>query len=301
VATCEAGTPVTAAETVPLNTWAMLEYYANFSGTQYVVKWRLNGVDQTDALSQTGLTAANIASLYLGPNGADTITCDYDDVAISITSGDWPVGDGKVVLLAVDPAGTVTLSGTAGNFNTFTANGTLAAWNATTARNNIDEVPPTIGAAADGFVQITLQQTNYVEIPMTTYTLAGGESINGLRMLALGWATSATAGTLGFRAWDGAAETILQAGTVDPNFDNSTTAPAWVCKMYLPSGGWTQAKLNALAFRVGFSSDATPDEGIHAIYAEADIKIGVPGVLPPRRRMVVPKSRHMLRRGSYSR
>jgi len=90
-------------------------------------------------------------------------------------------------------------------------------------------------------------------------------------MLACGWAGSTASGTIEFRAWDGTTESGLISGAL--GFTNSTTAPTWaVVVVPRPTGGWTQAKLDALAFRVGFSTDATPDEGIHAIYAEVAIQ-----------------------------
>jgi hypothetical protein len=90
-------------------------------------------------------------------------------------------------------------------------------------------------------------------------------------MYACGWAVSTTAATIGFRAFDGTTETTLLAAA-NPLFDNSTTTPGWVAKMYKPATGWTQAALDALAFRVGFSTDATPDIGVHAVYAEVAVQ-----------------------------
>lgn len=263
------------------NTWHHIEFKVDVSANPHRVDTWIDGAPQTQ---MTRGVAADTIGTWVGFPG-DTAeignnagTFRIDDVAIytdaaAITT---PIGAHSVKLLSVDPADTVTLSGTAANFNTFTSNGTLAAWNATTARNNIDEIPPTIGASADGFVQVTLATSDYVQIPMTTYTLGGGETIAGARMEAVGWATSATAATLGFRSYNGTTETILQAGTVNPLFDASTTAPGWVCKMLTLADIDTQAELNALVFRVGFSNDATPDEGIHAIYAEVAILVPWP-------------------------
>jgi hypothetical protein len=41
--------------------------------------------------------------------------------------------------------------------------------------------------------------------------------------------------------------------------------------MWQSPNGWTQAELDAAAVRVGFSTDATPDMGIHAVYLEVAI------------------------------
>lgn len=266
--------------TVSANTWYMVEIYADVSASTVTLDWWVDTVPQTQVTLVD--IAATISAFDLGcAITAATMTVRYDDVVVwtdtaAITG---PKGKHTVRPLNVDTGGTITLTGTAANWNTFTNNGTLAAWNATTARNNIDEIPPTIGGTADGLVQITLSTTDFVEIPMTTYTLAAGESVAACRMLAPGWATSTTAATIGFRSWNGSTETTLQAGTVDPNFDASTATPGWVCKMLTLADVDTQSEIDGLAFRVGFSSDATPDIGIHAIYAELAVKEAVPASL----------------------
>jgi hypothetical protein len=261
------------------DTWTRLDVIFECSASPFTLDWRVNG-----GSAQTQATFANAASTItnadLGWTANSTATVRYADWVVSTTLADYPLGDHKVVLLTVDPAGTVTLSGTAANFNTFTANGTLAAWNATVARDNTVEVPVTVGASAAGWVQVTLLSTDYVEMPMTSYQLAVGESIAALRMLAPGWATSTTAATIGFRSWNGTTETILLAAA-DPNFDNTST-PAWVCKMCTLADFDTQTELDALAFRAGFSTDATPDIGIHAIYAELAVARAAIAVKPPR-------------------
>jgi len=258
--------------TISPDTWYHIELYYDSSITTTAMDWWVDGTAQTQ-VSRAGGTAGAVSQFNLGSSASQTLTARYDDLLIDTAAAAIPTqyNKHKVVVLKVDPAGTVTLSGTTGNFNTFTANGTLAAWNATTARNNIDELPPVFGASADGFCQITLQTTDYVQIPMTSYTLAGGETIAGLRMVAPGWATSTTAATIGFRSWNGTTETTLLAAA-DPGFDNTATTTTWVCKMCTLADFDTQSELDALVFRVGFAGDATPDIGIHGIYAELAVK-----------------------------
>lgn len=263
------------------NTWHHIEWKVDVSTSTTKIDTWIDGAPQTQA---TVAASADTIGTWVGFPG-DTLeignnagTFRIDDVAIytHATAIATPIGQHSVKLLSVDPAGTIVLSPSNSlNFNTFVSNGTLTAFNVATARNNIDELPPVFGASSDGFVQITAATTEYVEIPMTSYTLDGGETIAGARMCAPGWATSGTAATLGFRSYNGTTETILQAGTVDPAFDNATTT-AWVCKMLTLADIDTQTELNALAFRVGFSNDATPDIGIHAIYAEVAILVPWP-------------------------
>jgi hypothetical protein len=198
----------------------------------------------------------------------------FDDCADASLAAVYPLGDLQVRLLKVDPAATPTVT-TAASFSTFTDNGGTvnSTFDAVTARDAVDEVPPTIGATADGFCQDAIGASDYVQLPMQTYQAAPDGAIRGVKWMACGWAAAGTAATIGFRAWDGSAETLLMAGSIDPEFDASTTSPAWRTGMVKPAGGWTQAKLDALAFRVGFSDDAAPDIGVHAIYAEVCVQV----------------------------
>lgn len=266
------GTEQLSAGTVAADTWYAIDLRLSSPSTAWTADWQIDGADQAQATVTATATTA-VAALSLGWLAATTATVRYDDVVFSRTGGHYPLGDFRIYPLKPDPAGTLTVT-TAANFQTFTANGTMAAWNAAAALAAIDDLPPTIGASADGIAQITAAATDYVEIPMETYDAAGnGAAVRAVRMYAAGWgAGSPAAATLGFRAWNGTVETTLIAAA-DPTFTNSTTVPGWAAKMYKPAGGWTQAQLDALAFRVGFSSDATPDIGIHSIMAEVAVRV----------------------------
>lgn len=278
----EGGT-ITDGPTVTTNTWYYVELYANVSANPNTLDWAVDTVSQTQVTQAQAATT--VSNFRLGTSNAETFTARYDDLIVDTSTSNitFPLGKHKIQGLQIDPAGTFTLTGTTGNFNTFTNNGTLAAWDATTARNNVDEVPVTVGASADGWVQITLATGDFVDMPLTTYTLAAGESVAGARAWFIGWATSTTAATFGVRAFNGTTEETLQAGTVDPNFDNSTTAPAWICKMLTLANYDTQGELDALSLRGGFSSDATPDIGLHGCGVELAIKesTGIPTAEPP--------------------
>lgn len=281
--TTGSGTEVLSAGTVAANTWYNLDLYLDMANeaknSLWWADWALDGVLQTRALRSTPgtLDIATVLQVRLGWLSATTATIRYDDFVGSKHSGHFPLGDIGIYPMKVDPAGTVTVT-TAASFSTFTANGTInGTFVAATARDAVDEIPPTIGASADGFVQDATATTDYVEVPMQTLAAAAnGQAIRAVRWYFCGWAVSATANAIGFRAWDGTAETLLFA-SADPNFSNSTTAPGWVCRMHRALGVntiyfWGQALLDALAARVGFSSDATVDVGVHAILAEVAVR-----------------------------
>lgn len=264
------GTVAYQGNTLPLSNWVHLEL--RFRGLlhpfQRWCEWMIGEVTQPEPTPASAGPGAGVVGLQLGHNVAQTCQVDYDDIRIGQLQGDYPLGEQAVVVLTVDTAATPTISGTTTNFQTFTANGTLTAWSAATAATALSEIPPTVGASANGVAQVAIAASDYMEFPMTTYTLQPDEMISAVRVLVAGWAAgSPAAATIGIRGFDGTSETVLMAAQ-DPGFTNSTTAPGWVAAMWETPGGWTQAKLDAAAVRLGFSTDATPVIGAHAIYLE---------------------------------
>jgi hypothetical protein len=261
--------------TTALSTWVWIDVRVQDGGTTWTADWRIETgastyTTQTSA-SLGGQTANIVDAFRTGSNTAQTVTADYDDVVLSQYSGTYPLGPHTVRILKVDPAGTPTISGTTANFNTFTANGTLAAWNATTARNAIDELPPTVSTSSDGVVQVTVAATEYMEFPMETYTLAATEVIAGAKVIATMWATSGGGTvTVEIRGWDGTSEASVvplgSAFSAAGATAYATNAPTWRVGMWAITNGWTQAKLDAAAVRFGFSTNIAP--GAAAIYME---------------------------------
>ena len=89
------------------------------------------------------------------------------------------------------------------------------------------------------------------------------------------WAASATAATIAINGYwttpaDSANVSILYA-SADPNADTSSTPP-WIAKMWRPTNGWDQAKLDNAQLKVT-SDDATPDIGPHAMGLEALVQL----------------------------
>jgi hypothetical protein len=267
------GAEVLSDATVTAGSFIAVDLRMIANGTAYTVDWQVDygagPVAQTQATG-TGSSAFGSTTLQLGWAGASTGTVTYAYAVRSIIAGHYPLGEFEVNLLKVDPAGTVTISGTTGNFGVMTANGTIGAWNAANALAAVDDWPPTVGASADGAVAVTAHATDYIEFPMETDQAAPSGSIRAVRVLVPMWAASATTATCRVLGYDGTTATTLFA-EADPEADNTST-PAWICKMWRPTGGWTQAKLDAAAIRFG-SNDATPDIGPHAVGMEVAVQV----------------------------
>jgi len=257
--------------------WYRVETRFDVAGTTYTLDWAVDGVDQLQA-SATGQTASTAGFYTIGWGAAlgASSTVDFDDVGISITTGDYKIGPMFVTRLGVDTAGTLTInSGITTNWDTFAgATPTHTAWNATTARDAIDEVPPNAagGASQDGFSQIVLSTTDFVNIPMTSYQLGPGEKILGARMVCPVHADTNVAATIGFRYITTGVEQTLRAAA---GWGQDNAAPwVWVCSGLTLADIDTQVELDALVMRVGYSGDATPKIGIQGMYVELAIAEG---------------------------
>ena len=275
------GTEVLSDAAISADTWISIDYRVDARTANFTCDWQVTYSDGTNPVPQTQATmASGTANIQhgarLGWTDAVTRTIQFDDWVVSGVLGHYPLGNYKVLLVKVDTSAAFTVNGVTTNWNVMSANGTLAAWDATTARTNVSEFPMVAGASAAGFVQVANSTTAYVEMQMETFdAAAAGGAIRGVRMLPVGWAATTTTATFGFRAWDGVTEHNIVASGPDRNFDNTTT-PSWCCAMVKGANrqDWTQAKFDALAFRAGFSGDTSPVIGILWIGAEVAIRIG---------------------------
>jgi hypothetical protein len=266
--------------TVTADAWLAVEVqYDTRTSADFRADWAVDYGDGTlvdQAPAQFVFAAANdVTTLRLGWATNATATVRTDDVVVVKAANNYPIRDHTVHPLTVDAGALVTTSDA--KFNTYSSNGTLAAWDGTVAQAAIDDVPPTVSASADGIAQVTSGASDYMTIPVTSYDLGGIAVARAVRMLLAGWAASGTAATLGFRAFDGTTEMLL-ATAADPAFDNSTSQAVWVSLPVRPASGayaWTQAKLDALELRVGFG-DAAVAVGLHAVLCEVLVQPSAP-------------------------
>lgn len=271
------GTPAYQSGTTPAGTFVWVDWQTSgYGGTTRTMRWSCeqNGQMrvQDSPADLTGQTASNIASFNWGGNVAQTVTLDVDDVCIAHTElGHYPIGRTKVLGYGINPAGTATVS-LAGSFNVFTANGTLAAWNATNARNAIDEIPPVVSTASDGVVQITAG-TQEAQFPLLAPSYNTGDIPIGMCAMVPMWANSTASANVQLRGVSmilPATVTVTQGNAAQPV---SATVPLWAHSRdtYGPAQV-TAAVINAGVFGIGNSTDATPDIGAHSFIGELAVK-----------------------------
>lgn len=245
------------------------------NSTSYVANWRINYGSGPVTQAPATFTATGIITSYtpsLGWPVAATGQVLYRHAIYSVMAGHYPLGDYVFPFLKPDTAGTITArTGTTADLRRFTANGTIdASFNSANILAAIRDWPPTLGSAADGAAIITANTGTY-SIPMETYdAAANGGNVRTVMVLGAMWAASATAATLQLNGHDGTASTTLMA-MADYNADTSS-APPWLAKIWRPTGGWTQAKLDAATLDI-LSDDATPDVGWHCLGMIACVKL----------------------------
>jgi hypothetical protein len=283
------GTEILSDAAVAAGKWIGVDVRYDPRTTTHLCDWQvdydsLDGtvapVAQTQASTSglTGTGSSDITTLRLGWSVSTTATVYYDDVLLSRFWGTYPLGDMRIVPLRPDPAGTPTTTNDS-LFKVFTSNGSMATFTAAGARAALDDIPPTIGASADGVAQVTVgTDADLVTIPMETYTCAPLYSPRAVRWYLAGWAASGNPATLGIKTVDpDDASTIVEIGAGDHGFDSS--AVVWLCVMHRRAGSpgttfyqMTQSRVDALAMQFGRTNDANPDVGLHCVLAELAIQ-----------------------------
>lgn len=238
------------------DTYILLEWDLNTSANPHTLAWRIDGTAQP-ALSYAS-SAADLQQLYLGCRAAQTPTydCCYDDLALSNTGADYPIGDGKGLPI-LSPTG----FGTHSNPGDFTG---TASPPASTDWGLIDDVP--FAGLADYIYQDTIGVGSYLEI--TFADLVSTLPINGVQAIVEVQRAAAGAAWYELRIRDGTTETVVMALSVD-----TVTADQFWKQVTPAAAPWTQAAVNGLIGRFGYASDVTPFPRYHAMGLEVDVSL----------------------------
>lgn len=253
--------PTIASSTVAAGTWYQLDLRITASTDPRTASWQIDGVAQTAVTNVAG-AASTIGALRLGSTvGADTFTANYDDVLISATSGDYPIGAGTVVGLRPDGMGTNV------NATSFREDDGTAIDAATSTR--LDDSPMT--SLTDYVRQQTIGANDYVEL---TFADTSTSCVVGVSALLAYHAAGSAANTGKTSVFDGTTERIVLNGAM------SVTALTYASVIVAPaSAPWTPGAVNGLRARIGYSSDVTPNPYWDGLLLEVATGIYVPGTV----------------------
>ena len=269
--------------TVAVDTWYQIDLEAIVNAATRTCDWQI-AVDGEAQVAQTQSasteTASTATGFRLGGNLGQTLTAVYDDVYLSVTSGDYPISTevSETELLApasdgTHNAGTNIIEDQAG-----------ADIGVVTAFDLIDEVP--ISGAADYIRQFSNDATKYAEVLF-------GDTIQA-DILGVAGEVHMASSTNGFSC-NGAMVVIRDDATEVGVLGTSASPAAFTnggpgykrAVITAPAGGWTQAEVNALKGRAGFSTDASPRPRFHVFVLEVAYTPGTGALLGGDRNFLV--------------
>lgn len=250
---------------VSADTWYLVDIKVNVGANPRTCDVTINGTGLGQA--STGVATSTLSSWKIGRN-TDTSTATgnilYDDIVISATSGDYPMGEHSVKVIRPDSDGTHSF--TAGDFGYDDAGGDVAT-SATDVWTKLDDTSIDTISTTDSIRQKVVRATGYVEINLEAAPQS--EDAWGLTVQSVYDALGTTAPTTPqclLKLNDGGTLADCYTGT-----DFSNTAETYNSATFAtaPStGAWTQSKINALKLRWGYSADATPNILIHGVMVE---------------------------------
>ena len=239
--------------------WYQIDMLYDQSGTTWSLTAQVDGDATTEGnTTLAGNVATDISNIQLGTGSADTFDAVYDDLAVSGTSSDYPIGPVRIYSSIADGDLSHNIT-TSGDFDSFTTtqfdNTTTTGW------TFIDHRPLQMANTAENVIRQELGSTsNYMEFSLEPLPVFG--RIVDVRGIGVNVESATTGASLAeARLLDSTdTEVLTQASTsvINSTEDPGTTVQPRARLMTRPSGGWTPDYYNGLKFRLGFG-DGAPD------------------------------------------
>jgi hypothetical protein len=230
--------------TIATGAWHRLDFRAYCGATTFTLDWQIDGADQTQAtLGST--TATTFTFVELGSANAAAYDLTYDDVIISATSADYPIGAHEVIGLSPNADGTHN-AGT--NIIEDQAGADIGV---VTAYDLVNSVP--IGEATKYIKQTATDTSKYAEINFANInyaTILGARALLAYRAAG----TAADEGACIIIDEDATATTVWGSPATRADYSESSVFYKGAI-LPAPAGGWDKAAVDALKARVGYSND----------------------------------------------
>lgn len=241
--TCQiqGGTASATVATLSANVWYWLEILHDVSGTTHTVQARVNGGTSQSA-NRAGQAATTSRMNILGTDvaGGGTYTAHYDDLLIHTAQAAFLANKRKVLVLRPN-----------GDWNNIWA---ITGGDGTAQSNSINEITPD---DATSYIESTTANGAQL-VAMSSYTLASGESFEGVSMFGrLGADGTTGTRTIAVNLRDGSAGTNGTASTWSASINgwqNSNTARD---DPLAPTGAaWDQTLMDNMVVRILHSATA---------------------------------------------
>ena len=230
-----------------LGLWYRVDFKIDMSANPWTIDWEIDGAVQAQ---ETYVHAADtFTNVDVGINTMTGLIMYYDDVIISTTAGDFPIGDGGTFGLKPNADGT---HNNAANIMEDQAGHDIDGITYY-AYSLLNELPWVAGVGT--YVrQWGVGTDKYVEVQFED--IATHLTYSGVSAL-LEYASSATTANTGgciIRDSDGTETTVWGAPGALADYSETTVQYKHVI-VTVPAGGWTEAYINSLRARMGYSDN----------------------------------------------
>lgn len=295
---CASANPQNA--TVPADdTWHVVDLLVNLSANPNYVDWAVDGVAQTR--SSTAVAADTTWQWTWGFVAAITADMQFDDLVVTTTDTDYPIGNGYIK--------GVLLDGTVGTHNL--VDGTTMAWstdgtNFTNISSTTDTAPATVlddnvpPWPASTFPNSRIRQNtaNASYVDLNLGNISDTPRAVGAQVLYGAATATANTGSTWFVDDGGNAKEIYGTPSTPrdhseitafvrgcPSYITTTTVPA----LTPASGAWDATKFNACKVRMGASNDISPVPYWFGVLIQYEFVPAAPVPFVPRKRSRMPQ------------
>lgn len=245
------GTRQTAASGPSTSQWYMVEFKFDTTSNPHLADWKIDTVSKTQATSANA--AEDLSAFRAGTTLATTMEVWYDDLVLSATSGDYPIGPGGTEVLV--PSSNGSLLNTNGYLQD--AGGVAIDLPGNPCNTDLDDIPPSASAYV---LQTTAASTYMAANDMSNISASHSGIIGAMAFLA--YTSAATqANTAACMASKDAfsTETVIWGDEATPaDYSDGSTSNLYY-KSAIVSGVVDDTTANALQIEIGHSGDATPD------------------------------------------
>ncbi|MBA2706337.1 MAG: hypothetical protein H0U59_00850 [Gemmatimonadaceae bacterium] len=254
--------------TVTTGQWYLIDYDFNVAtaGDDFC-DGKVDGV----ALGQATGAGASASSSTFSIGFFGTVTGDayFDDLLVSATAADYPLGAGKVISYVPNADGTHTAT------TTTIVKGTIAVPVGANVAGSTDvfnwvDARPILGGATDNtrlVNQQTAGATLYAEVDFES--TAESVAPRSVEVITADRQASTAAGSFATKLNDNGTEDTIIARTALAGVVTDRYATKHYATM-VGGGAWTLTRFNALKARFGYSGDATPDQYWRGIMIEGE-------------------------------
>ena len=266
--------------TVTTNQWYRIDFKISTGTATWAIDWKIDGVDQTSTTLGSQTAGALIGDFILDANATGTddphgCTWDYDDVVLSVTGTDFPLGQYAVVGITADQTAAAahqTITTTEWQYGTlsgatFTSTGNFTGNNETDSRSRLNGLFTTKGIRMNAG---NTGQAGNARWPVADPTKPTGGTVQAVSLITASQEAAAGTNSATFRTLVGASTT--NHFNADPGWGTTINYLRSIMTTKPGGGAWADADVQGINFEAD-SGDSNPAIHLTGFYYEVAYSI----------------------------